>query len=134
MPHDAVRTRCHLKAWGHIDSDRSTACSRVETRQHCFLDCPRVLEVRNPTLSCLQGSPFLPSFQAVMFPLANFAHSRLSVYHYFLATNLFFCVAVAKSGHFLKSRAELSQHCSPHYQDSIFRRTRQAGKRGLGCK
>ena len=91
--HDVVRTRCNLKPWGYIDSDRCAVCSRVETSQHCFLDCPRVLEMWNhfvPTLSRLQGSPFIPSFQAVVFPLANFAHSRLSVYHYFLATILFF--------------------------------------------
>ena len=41
-------------------------------------------------MSRLQSSPFIPSFQSVLFPLANFPDSRLSVYHYFLASILFF--------------------------------------------
>ena len=68
-------------------------CSRVETSQHCFVDWPRVLDVWNyfsPVLSRHRGSPFIPSFQAVMFPLANTPDSSLSVYHYFLASVLFF--------------------------------------------
>ena len=33
---------------------------------------------------------FIPSFKSILFPLANFPDSRLSVYHYFLASILFF--------------------------------------------
>ena len=91
--HNAVRTRCNLKAWGCIDSDRCAVCSRAETNQHCFVDCFRALEVWNffaPLLSRLQSSPFIPSFKSILFPLANFPDSRLSVYHYFLASILFF--------------------------------------------
>ena len=91
--HNAVRTRCNLKAWGCIDSDRCAVCSRVETNQHCFVDCFRALEVWNffaPFLSRLQSFPFTPSFRSVLFPLANFPDSRLSVYHHFLASILFF--------------------------------------------
>ena len=91
--HNAVRTRCNLKTWGYIDSDRCAVCFRVETSQHCFVDCPRVLDVWNhfsPVLSRLRGSPFIPSFQEVMFPLANTPDTGLSVYYYFLASVLFF--------------------------------------------
>ena len=45
LPHNAVRTRCNLKPWGCIDSDRWAVCSRVETNQHCFVDYFRALEV-----------------------------------------------------------------------------------------
>ena len=91
--HNAVRTRCNLKAWGYIDSDRCAVCSRIESNQHCFVDCFRACEVWNffaPFLSRLQRSPFIPSFKSILFPLANFPDSRLSVYHYFLASILFF--------------------------------------------
>ena len=40
--HNAVRTRCDLKAWSYIDSNRCAVCSRIETNQHCFVDCFRV--------------------------------------------------------------------------------------------
>ena len=91
--HNAVQTRCNLKAWGYIDSNRCAVCSQIETNQHYFVDCFRACEVWNffvPYLSRLQGSPFIPSFKSILFPLANFSDSRLSVYHYFLASILFF--------------------------------------------
>ena len=91
--HNAVRTRYNLKTWGYIDSDRCAVCSQVETSQHCFVDCRRVLDVWKyfaPFLTRLQGSPFNPSFQAVIFPLVDAPNSSLSVYHYFLASILFF--------------------------------------------
>ena len=59
----------------------------------CFVDCFRALEVWNffaPFLSRLQSFPFTPSFRSVLFPLANLPDSRLSVYHHFLASILFF--------------------------------------------
>ena len=90
--HNAVRTRCNLKSWGYIDPDRCAVCSRTETNEHCFVDCPRVLEVWNyftPVLARLSGSPFVPTFQTVMFPLANVPDSSLLLYHYFVATILF---------------------------------------------
>ena len=91
--HNAVRTRCNLKALGGIDSHCCAVCSRVETNQHYFFDCFQALEVWNffaPFLSRLQSFPFTPSFPSVLFPLANFPDSRLSVYHHFLASSLFF--------------------------------------------
>ena len=91
--HNAVRTRYNLKTWGYIDSDRCAVCSQVETSQHCFVDCRRVLDVWKyfaPFLTRLQGSPFNPSFQEVIFPLVDAPNSSLSVYHYFLASILFF--------------------------------------------
>ena len=91
--HNAVRTRYNLKVWGCIDSDLCAVCSRIETNQHCFVDCFRAREVWNffvPFLSRLQSFSFIPSFKSILFPLANFPDSRLSVYHYFLASILFF--------------------------------------------
>ena len=58
-----------------------------------FVDCFRAREVWNffaPFLSRLQSFSFIPSFKSILFPLANFPDSRLSVYHYFLALILFF--------------------------------------------
>ena len=84
--HNAVRTSCNLKAWGCIDSDHCAVCSRVETNQHCFVDCFRALEVVlfAPFLSRLQSSPFIPSFKSILFPLANFPDSRLTFITIFL--------------------------------------------------
>ena len=56
--HNAVRTWYNLKVWGCIDSDRCAVCFRIETNQHCFVDCFRAREVWNffvPFLSRLHN-------------------------------------------------------------------------------
>ena len=85
--HCAVRVRYNLKSWGYIDSDKCAVCSRVETMQHCFVDCPRVIKVWDffsPYLSRLLGSSFSLSFSSVLFPF-----SSLSLFCYLVATILF---------------------------------------------
>ena len=91
--HCAVRVRYTLKCWGVIDSDRCALCSRVETMQHCFVDCPRVRKVWDffaPFLSRLLGSPFSLSFSSVLFPFSPLQSSpSLSLFCYLVATILF---------------------------------------------
>ena len=91
--HCAVRVRYTLKCWGVIDSDRCASCSRVETMQHCFVDCPRVTKVWDffaPFLSRLLGSPFSLSFSSVLFPFSPLQSSpSLSLFRYLVAPILF---------------------------------------------
>ena len=88
--HCAVGVRYNLKSWGYIDSDRCTSCSRVETMQHRFVDCPRVRKVCNffaPSLPRLLGSPFPLSFSSVLFPFSPLQSSpSLSLFRYLVAT------------------------------------------------
>ena len=93
LVHCAVRVRYSLKSWGYIDSDKCAMCSRTETMQHCFIDCPRVKKVWDsftPHLSRLLGSPFSLSFSSVLFPFSSLQSSRsLSLFRYLIATILF---------------------------------------------
>ena len=66
----AVKVRDALKNWGYINSDRCASCSRKETIDHCFLNCPRVKDVWShfsPILSTLLGVTFLPNCISVFF-------------------------------------------------------------------
>ena len=57
----AVKVRDSLRNWGYIDSSRCASCPRVETIDHCFLNCRRVRPVWLfflPLLTSLLGSPF----------------------------------------------------------------------------
>ena len=38
----AIKVRYSLKYWGYINSDKCAFCSRIETIDHCFLNCVRV--------------------------------------------------------------------------------------------
>ena len=58
--HRVIRVRYALKSWGYIDNDKCAICNRVETIEHCFLECPRVVKLWNhfsPILSILRDSP-----------------------------------------------------------------------------
>ena len=41
----AVKVRDSLRNWGYISSPRCASCSRIETIDHCFLNCPRAKSV-----------------------------------------------------------------------------------------
>ena len=66
----AVKVRHSLRNWGYISSPRCASCSRVETIDHCFLNCPRAKSVWlhfTPLLSALLSCPFMPNCASVFF-------------------------------------------------------------------
>ena len=57
----AVKVRNSLRNWGYINSSQCASCRRVETIDHCFLNCTRVKPVWVyflPLLTALLSSPF----------------------------------------------------------------------------
>ena len=66
----AVKVRDSLRNWGYIASSRCASCPRVETTDHCFLNCHRAKNVWRffvPLLSSLLGHPFFPNCAFVFF-------------------------------------------------------------------
>ena len=93
LVHCAVRVRYNLEFWGYIDSDKCAMCSRVETVQHSFVDCPRVIKVWDfflPHLFRFLGSSFSLSFSSVLFPFSSLQSSpSLSLFRFLVTTILF---------------------------------------------
>lgn len=88
--HHAVRVRYSLKSWGYINNDKCAVCDRVETIEHCFLECHRVVRVWGhflPLLSRLGDSTFSVSVCVVFYPLSD-APSR-PILCYLVATILY---------------------------------------------
>ena len=57
----AVKVRHSLRNWGYINSFQCASCRRVETIDHCFLNCTRVKPVWayfTPLLCAVFSSPF----------------------------------------------------------------------------
>ena len=66
----AVKVRDSLKNWGYIPSAVCASCPRLETIDHCFLNCPRAKSVWTyftPLLSALLQAPFVPNCVTVFF-------------------------------------------------------------------
>ena len=42
--HRAIRVWYALRKWGYIGNDKCAVCNRVETIEHCLLECPRVVK------------------------------------------------------------------------------------------
>ena len=66
----AVKVRHSLRNWGYISSPCCASCSRIETIDHCFLNCPRAKSVWlhfTPLLSALLSCPFVPNCASVFF-------------------------------------------------------------------
>ena len=66
----AVKVRHSLRNWGYISSPRCASCSRIETIDHCFLNCPKAKSVWlhfTPLLSALLSCPFVPNCASVFF-------------------------------------------------------------------
>ena len=64
----AVKVRDSLRNWGYIPSSRCASCTRIETIDHCFLNCPRAKSVWShfiPLLSALLSLPFVPNCASV---------------------------------------------------------------------
>ena len=64
----AVKVRDSLRNWGYIPSSRCASCPRIETIDHCFLNCPRAKSVWLhfiPLLSALLSLPFVPNCASV---------------------------------------------------------------------
>ena len=109
--HRAIRVRYTLKTWGYIATDKCAVCSQVETIEHCFLFCPRVLKVWDhfsPHLSRLLDFRFSVSVSSVFFPLSDSQSSPAlllscyliasCIYYFWHARNLAtFCNSVLSS-------------------------------------
>ena len=81
--HRAVRVRYSLKKWGYITNDKCAVCDRVETIEHCFLECRRAVRVWShfsPFISRLAGSPFSVSVSDIFFPPSDSLAQPLSSY------------------------------------------------------
>ena len=93
--HRVIRVRYALKRWGCINSDKCAVCNRVETIEHCFLECSRVVKLWNhfsPLLSTLLGSPFSVSPKSIYFPFLCVQPSPgFSLFVYLVATILYWC-------------------------------------------
>ena len=66
----AVKVRHSLRNWGYIPSARCASCPRMETIDHCFINCRRVKPVWAhfvPLLSALLNSPFVPNCSSIFF-------------------------------------------------------------------
>ena len=66
----AVKVRHSLRNWGYISSSQCASCSRIETIDHCFLNCQRAKSVWihfTPLLSALLSVPFVPNCATVFF-------------------------------------------------------------------
>ena len=90
--HRAIRVRYSLKVWGYIVNDKCAICNRIETIEHCFLECPRVVKLWDhfsPVLSIVIDSPFslspicLLSFFSFLILYWHYA-SELFVRHHFV--------------------------------------------------
>lgn len=90
--HRAVKVQYALKSWGYISNDKCALCSRVETIEHCFLECNRVTRVWDfftPILSRFLPSPFAVSPSSVFYPLSNSPSSSCSLSNFVIVTVLY---------------------------------------------
>ena len=91
--HRAIRVRYALKTWEYIDVDKCTICNRVETIEHCFLECPRVVKLWDHfshILSTLRDSPLFISPESVYYPFSSAPSSTgLILSSYLIATILY---------------------------------------------
>ena len=91
--HRAIRVRYALKTWGYINVDKCAICNRVETIEHCFLECPRVVKLWDhfsPILTTLRDSPFFISPESVYYPFSSTPSSTgLILSSYLMATILY---------------------------------------------
>ena len=65
-----IKVRYSLKHWGYINSDKCAFCLRIETIDHCVLNCVRVKAVwlhLLPILSSILGAPFVRNCLFVFF-------------------------------------------------------------------
>lgn len=98
--HRAVKVRYALKIWGYIDNDKCALCDRIETVEHCFLDCQRVVTVWNyfsPILSRFLSSPFSVSVSSVFYPLCDSQSSPSSSIYSFLVVTILFWIWFARN-------------------------------------
>lgn len=90
--HRAVRVRYSLKNWGYINNDKCAVCNRVETIEHCFLECPRATGVWShfsSVLSRLSVATFTVSVSSVFYPLSDCQSPSSSLLHFLIVTCLF---------------------------------------------
>ena len=91
--HRVLCVRYALRSWGYINNDKCAICSRVETIEHCFLECARAVKVWDhfaPFLDRLLSSPFVLSSKSVFYPFSRVPSSTgVTLSNYLIATVLF---------------------------------------------
>ena len=106
--HRAVKVRYALKTWGYIDNDRCSLCSGVETIEHCFLECQRVVHVWGhfaPILSRFWSRSFSVSVASVFYPFSDsISSSSTSIYNFLVVTILFWIWKARNLSTFRNSR------------------------------
>ena len=95
LVHRVVRVRHALKTWGYISNDKCAVCNGIETIEHCFLECPRVVKLWDhfsPLLSALPDSPFSVSPRSVYYPFPCAQSSTgVSLSTYLMAMISYWC-------------------------------------------
>ena len=98
--HRVIRVRHALEIWGYIDTDKCAICNRVETIEHCFLECPRVVKLWDhfsPVLSILYDSPFFISPESVYYPFFHVQSSTSLFLSSYLITTILYWVWFARN-------------------------------------
>ena len=91
----AIKVRHSLRNWGYISSSRCASCSRIETVDHCFLNCRRVKPVWShftPLLSALLSVPFVPNCAFVFFYQFSCPYSKNFRIALFLIKTILFAI------------------------------------------
>lgn len=110
--HRAVRVRYSLKKWGYIDNDKCAICGRVESIEHCFLECDRIVRVWkhfSTFLSRFLNSRFVISALTVFYPLSESISPYSSLSNFLLATILFWIWNCKNLATFRNSRLNSQQ-------------------------
>ena len=88
----AVKVRHSLRNWDYIPSARCASCSRMETIDHCFINCRRVKPVWAHfvlLLSALLNSPFVPNCSSTFFFSIPVPFKALAYPIFFIKTILY---------------------------------------------
>ena len=88
-----IKVRDSLRNWGYIPSSRCASCFRIETIDHCFLNCPRAKSVWLhfiPLLSALLSLPFVPNCASVfLYQFSCRQHKNLRLLLFVIKTILY---------------------------------------------
>ena len=116
LVHRVIRVRYALKSWGYINNDKCAICKRVETIEHCFLKCPRVVKLWehfSPVFTILLDSPFFASPESVYYPFSSTPSSTsLMISNYLLATILYWVWFARK-----KQQRRVQMECDGNTKD-----------------
>ena len=98
--HRAIGVCYALKTCGYIDNNRCAVCNRIETIEHCFLECPRVVKLWDyfsPLLSLLLGSQFFFTPTTVYYPFSCAQSSTGVIFVNYLMATILYWVWLARN-------------------------------------